>query len=172
MCPPIAGTKYDWFLDNPRDVVAPHAYRDVGATAFVRVLLEEGSPMAQFESLSLDTLRPRILAAKLLSNEALDDAEPLLADHFWDLGAGFSAAGDADRVESERRKVTSSADSASNLCEPGRDTPRIEPTLQRASARTSIDSKPSSPALDGTSDAGCGCNLMDSRPRQRGKRPF
>jgi SAM-dependent methyltransferase len=87
----LTGTDYEW----PRTFPEPlqrHGYRDVGAKVMVPAL-QGGSPMARFWSLSLETLRDRILAAKLLSSDAIDDAQRLLADpDFWDLGPGFVAA--------------------------------------------------------------------------------
>jgi len=87
----LTDTDYDW----PRTFPEPlqrHGYRNVGAAAMVPVL-QGGSPMARFWSLTLETLRARILEAGLLTNDAVDKARQLLADpQFWDLGPGFVAA--------------------------------------------------------------------------------
>jgi SAM-dependent methyltransferase len=87
----LTGTDYEW----PRTFPAPlqrQGYRDVGALATVPVL-QGGSPMARFWSLSLETLRARIIAASLLTSAAIDEAQRLLDDPgFWDLGPGFVAA--------------------------------------------------------------------------------
>jgi hypothetical protein len=48
--------------------------------------------MAKFWSMTLETLRARIVDAGLLASEAIDEAQDLLADPtFWDLGPGFQA---------------------------------------------------------------------------------
>jgi hypothetical protein len=56
-------------------------------------VLRGGSPTARFWSLTLETLRERIVGGRLLSNRALDDAQQLLDDpEFWDLAPAFVAA--------------------------------------------------------------------------------
>jgi hypothetical protein len=54
--------------------------------------MQGGSDMAKFWSMTLETLRARIVDAGLLASEAIDEAQDLLADpRFWDLGPGFQA---------------------------------------------------------------------------------
>jgi len=85
------GTDYEWTRTFP-DPLHRHGYRDVGAAAIAPVL-QGGTPIARFWSLTLETLRTRIVDAGLLSDAALDEARRLLADpEFWDLGAGWIAA--------------------------------------------------------------------------------
>jgi len=87
----MTGSDYDW----PRTFPGPlqrHGYRNVGACA-IAPMVQGGTPMARFWSLTLETLRVRIVEAGLLTTEAIDDARTLLADpEFWDLGPGFVAA--------------------------------------------------------------------------------
>lgn len=85
------GTDYDWTRTFP-DPLQRHGYRDVGAAAIAPVL-QGGTPIARFWSLTLETLRPPIIVAGLVSDATLDEARRLLADpEFWDLGAGWIAA--------------------------------------------------------------------------------
>jgi hypothetical protein len=85
------GTDYEWTRTFP-EPLQRHGYRDVGASAMVSAM-QGGAPMARFGSLSLETLRPRLLDAKLISAEEINQAQRLLADpQFWDLGPGFLAA--------------------------------------------------------------------------------
>jgi len=87
----LTGTDYEWTRTFP-EPLQRHGYRHVGARAMVPAM-QGGTAMARFWSLSLETLRPRILEANLLPNEAIDEAQRLLADpDFWDLGPGFIAA--------------------------------------------------------------------------------
>ena len=54
--------------------------------------IQGGTPMAKFWSLSLETVRSRILDAKLMSGKEIDQAQSLLTDpQFFDLGPGFLA---------------------------------------------------------------------------------
>ncbi len=52
-----------------------------------------GSPVAEFWSLGLELLRPRITEMQLATGEEIDAARTLLADpEFWDLSPAFVAA--------------------------------------------------------------------------------
>jgi SAM-dependent methyltransferase len=85
------GTDYDWTRTFP-EPLQRHGYRDVGAAAIAPVL-QGGTPLARFWSLTLETLRSRITAERLASDADIDAAQTLLEDHdFWDLGAGWIAA--------------------------------------------------------------------------------
>jgi SAM-dependent methyltransferase len=87
----MTGTDYDWTRTFP-EPLQRHGYRDVGLSAIVPVV-QGGSPLARFWSLTLETLRKRIVEAGLLSDAAVTEAQRLLADpEFWDLGSGFVAA--------------------------------------------------------------------------------
>jgi SAM-dependent methyltransferase len=87
----LSGTDYEWTRTFP-EPLQRHGYRDVAASAMVPAM-QGDTPMARFWSLSLETLRPRILDAKLMSAEEINQAQRLLADpQFWDLGPGFLAA--------------------------------------------------------------------------------
>jgi SAM-dependent methyltransferase len=85
------GTDYEWPRTFPQPLQR-HRYRDIGAVADVQVL-QGGSSVARVMSLSLESLRNRIIDAGMLSSSAIDDAQCLLADpEFWDLGPGWMAA--------------------------------------------------------------------------------
>jgi ubiquinone/menaquinone biosynthesis C-methylase UbiE len=85
------GTDYDWARTFP-EPLQRHGYREVGAAAIAPVL-QGGTPVATFWSLTLETLRSRIVEAGLASDAGLDEARRLLADpDFWDFGAGWVAA--------------------------------------------------------------------------------
>jgi SAM-dependent methyltransferase len=87
----LTGTDYDWTRTLPVPIQR-HGYRDVDA-ACITPVMRGGSAMARFWSLTLDTLRTRIVDAGLLSSLALDEAQHLLADpQFFDIGPGFVAA--------------------------------------------------------------------------------
>jgi SAM-dependent methyltransferase len=87
----LTGTDYVWGRSFP-EPLRRHGYRDVGSQAMVPTI-QGGSPMARFWSMTLETLRDRILSTNLLSLDGLDEAQRLLADpDFWDLGPGFVAA--------------------------------------------------------------------------------
>jgi len=87
----LTGTDYDWGRTFP-DPLIRHGYRDVD-TAAIAPVLRGGSEAARFWSLTLETLRPRILEAGLLPEAVMNEARRLLADpEFWDLGPGFVAA--------------------------------------------------------------------------------
>jgi ubiquinone/menaquinone biosynthesis C-methylase UbiE len=87
----FTGTDYEWAHTFPKPLQR-HGYREIGATTLVP-MLQGGFPMARFWSLTLETIRGRIVDAGLLSSTAVDDAQALLADpDFWDLGPGFVAA--------------------------------------------------------------------------------
>lgn len=87
----LTGTDYEWTRKFP-EPLQRHGYRDVGASAMVPAM-QGGTDMAKFWSMSLETLRERIVEAKLLASDAIDAAQELLADPtFWDLGPGFVAA--------------------------------------------------------------------------------
>jgi SAM-dependent methyltransferase len=85
------GTDYRWPRTFPQPLQR-HRYRDIGAMADVQVL-QGGSPIARVMSLTLESLRHRIIDAGILSSSAIDDAQRLLADpDFWDLGPSWMAA--------------------------------------------------------------------------------
>ena len=87
----LTGTDYEWTRTFP-EPLRRHGYRDVGALALVPAL-QGGTPLARFWSLSLETLRSRIIAAGLSSSNDIDEAQKLLADpNFWDLAPGLIAA--------------------------------------------------------------------------------
>ena len=87
----ITGTDYDWGRTFP-EPLRRRGYRDVGAAATAHVL-RGGSPVARFWSLTLESLRHRIVEAGVLSEVALDEAQRLLADpEFWDFAPAFVAA--------------------------------------------------------------------------------
>jgi SAM-dependent methyltransferase len=87
----ITGTDFDWGRTFP-EPLRRRGYRDVGVSAIVPVL-QGGSPHARFLSLTLESLRQRIVEAGLLSDLALNEAQRLLADpEFWDLAPAFIAA--------------------------------------------------------------------------------
>jgi SAM-dependent methyltransferase len=85
------GTDYEWTRTFP-EPLQRHGYRDVGATALAP-MIRGGTPAARFWSLTLETLRFRIVDARLASDADLDEAQRLLDDpEFWDLGPGWVAA--------------------------------------------------------------------------------
>ena len=85
------GTDYEWTRRFP-EPLQRHGYREVGAAA-IAPILQGSTPIARFWSLTLETLRPRIVEAALVSDAVLDDARRLRADpEFWDFGAGWVAA--------------------------------------------------------------------------------
>lgn len=85
------GTDYEWARSFPEPLVRCGLV-DVGAEVDVPVL-RGGSPVAEFWSLTIEFLRPRIVAAGDLSNGEIDDARALLADPaFWDLSPAFVGA--------------------------------------------------------------------------------
>jgi SAM-dependent methyltransferase len=87
----ITGSDFDWGRTFPEPLTR-RGYRDVDAAAIAPVL-RGGSPHARFLSLTLESLRHRIVEAGLLSDLALDEAQRLLADpEFWDLAPAFIAA--------------------------------------------------------------------------------
>ncbi len=87
----LTGTDYDWSRTFPTPLVR-HDCRDVGSMVSAPVL-QGGSPAARFWSLTLETLRGRILTADLSTDDALDAAQRLLEDpDFWDLAPAFIAA--------------------------------------------------------------------------------
>jgi SAM-dependent methyltransferase len=87
----LTGTSYDWARTFPTPL-RRHGCRDVG-TRVTTPVLRGGAPTARFWSLTLETLRERIVAAELLTGEALDAAQRLLEDpDFWDLAPAFVAA--------------------------------------------------------------------------------
>lgn len=56
-------------------------------------VLRGGDPTARFWSLTLETLRARIVDAGVSTSTALDEAQLLLDDpDFWDLAPAFVAA--------------------------------------------------------------------------------
>ena len=85
------GTDYAWTRTFP-DPLQQHGYRDVGLAAR-QLAVQGGTATAKFWSLTLETLRTRIVDAQLLTGAELDDAQRLLADKtFWDLGPAWVAA--------------------------------------------------------------------------------
>ena len=85
------GTDYDWTRTFP-EPLQRHGYRDVGAAAIAPVF-RGGAPIARFWSLTLETLRTRIVESRLLADAEIDEAQSLLTDPgFWDFGAGWVAA--------------------------------------------------------------------------------
>jgi SAM-dependent methyltransferase len=87
----LTGTDYGWARTFP-EPLQRHGYRDAGAWAIVPTV-QGGTPIAKFWSLTLETVRPRLLDAKLIGDEEIDQAQRLLADpEFFDLGPGFLAA--------------------------------------------------------------------------------
>ncbi len=85
------GTNYDWTRTFP-EPLQRHGYRDVAAAAIAPVL-QGGTAIARFWSLTLETLRTRIVEAGLMTDAGLSEARRLLADpEFWDFGAGWVAA--------------------------------------------------------------------------------
>jgi ubiquinone/menaquinone biosynthesis C-methylase UbiE len=87
----MTGTDYEWARSFP-EPLQRHGYRDVGASVMMPTI-QGRTPMAKFWSLTLETLRPRIVGAKLLCDEEINRAQQLLDDpQFWDLGPGFLAA--------------------------------------------------------------------------------
>lgn len=85
------GTDYAWTRTFP-EPLQRHGYRDVGLAARAPAV-QGGTPTAKFWSLTLETLRERIVDARVLTDAELDDAQSLLADpEFWDLGPCWVAA--------------------------------------------------------------------------------
>jgi SAM-dependent methyltransferase len=85
------GTDYEWTRTFP-EPLQRHGYRNVGAAAIAPVL-QGGTSVARFWSVTLETLRPRIVETGLVSDAELDAARRLLTDaEFWDFGAGWVAA--------------------------------------------------------------------------------
>jgi SAM-dependent methyltransferase len=87
----LTGTDYDWARTFPTPLLR-HGCRDVGSMVRAPVL-RGGAPAARFWSLTLETLRARIVAAELATDRALDAAQRLLDDpDFWDVAPAFTAA--------------------------------------------------------------------------------
>jgi ubiquinone/menaquinone biosynthesis C-methylase UbiE len=85
------GTDYAWTRTFP-EPLRRHGYRDVGLAAR-QPAVQGGTPTATFWSLTLETLRTRIVDAALLTSAQIDDAQQLLANpDFWDLGPAWVAA--------------------------------------------------------------------------------
>jgi ubiquinone/menaquinone biosynthesis C-methylase UbiE len=85
------GTDYDWTRTFP-EPLQRHGYRDVGAAAIAPVF-RGGTPAARLWTLTLETLRSRIVDARLLTDDQIDEAQQSLADpNFWDFSAGWVAA--------------------------------------------------------------------------------
>ena len=85
------GTDYAWTRTFP-EPLQRHGYRDVGLAALAPAV-RGGTATAKFWSLTLETLRTRIIDAGLLRDAQIDDAQQLLADpDFWDLGPAWVAA--------------------------------------------------------------------------------
>jgi SAM-dependent methyltransferase len=87
----MTGTDYEWTRTFP-EPLQRHGYRQIGASALVPAL-QGGTPASMFWSLTLETLRTRILDARLIDDNEINEAQKLLADpEFWDLAPGFIAA--------------------------------------------------------------------------------
>ena len=87
----LTGTDYDWSRTFPSPLTR-HDYRDVGALV-TSPPLQGGSDTARFWKLTLETLRERIVGARLSTDETIDAAQRLLDDpEFWDLAPAFVAA--------------------------------------------------------------------------------
>jgi SAM-dependent methyltransferase len=87
----MTGTDYEWPRTFPQPLQR-HGYRDVGAAAHVQVL-QGGSAIARLMSLTLESLRGRIVDAGFLPGHAIDESRRLLADpEFWDLGPSWMVA--------------------------------------------------------------------------------
>jgi SAM-dependent methyltransferase len=87
----LTGTDYEWTRRFP-EPLQRHGYRDVEAATMARSV-QGGSHEARFWSLTLETLRARIIEAGLLGSADIDEAQRLLADpQFWDVGPAFIAA--------------------------------------------------------------------------------
>jgi SAM-dependent methyltransferase len=85
------GTSYTWGRTFP-DPLARVGLVDLGCEVDAPVL-QGGSPVAEFWSLTLEFLRPVIVEHHLLDHERLDAAQALLADPaFWDLSPAFMGA--------------------------------------------------------------------------------
>ena len=85
------GTDYEWARTFPAPLMEAGLV-DVGARVDVPVL-HGGSPVAEFWSLTVEFLRPRIVALGLLDHAAIDAAQALLADPgFFDLSPAFVGA--------------------------------------------------------------------------------
>jgi len=85
------GTSYEWARTFPAPLLGCGLV-DVGAEVDVPVL-QGGSPVAEFWSLTVEFLRPRIVALGLLTDAEVDAARALLADPaFWDLSPAFVGA--------------------------------------------------------------------------------
>jgi SAM-dependent methyltransferase len=87
----LTGTDYQWARTFPRPLQR-HGYREVGVMADLQ-MMQGGSSIARLMSLTLDSLRDRIIDAGRLSSSEIDDAQRLMADpEFWDLGPTWIAA--------------------------------------------------------------------------------
>jgi SAM-dependent methyltransferase len=85
------GTDYEWGRCLPAHLQR-QGLEAIGGEAHVTVL-RGGSPVAEFWSLGLELLRPRITEMQLATGEEIDAARTLLADpEFWDLSPAFVAA--------------------------------------------------------------------------------
>jgi SAM-dependent methyltransferase len=82
------GTDYEWGRCLPLHLQR-RGLKEVGSETHVRVL-RGGSPVAEFWSLSLEFLRPKIIEMELATAQEIDRARALLADpEFWDLSPAF-----------------------------------------------------------------------------------
>jgi SAM-dependent methyltransferase len=87
----LTGTDYEWARTFPQPLQR-HGYCEIGAQATLPIM-QGGSPEARLMSLTLESLRQRILDAQMLSSDDIDQARRLLADpEFWDLGPTWIAA--------------------------------------------------------------------------------
>lgn len=86
----LTGTDYQWARNFP-EPLQRHGFRDVGLSATVPPI-QGGTPVAKFWSLTLETIRARILDAELMHDTEIGEAQHLLADPtFFDLGPAFIA---------------------------------------------------------------------------------
>jgi SAM-dependent methyltransferase len=82
------GTDYTWARTFPAPLVRAGLV-DVGATVDVPTL-RGGTPVAEFWSLTLEFLRPRMVALGVCTDADIAEARSLLADPgFWDLSPAF-----------------------------------------------------------------------------------
>ena len=95
------GTDYAWARTFPAPLVRCRL-EGVGVDVSLDVIRGK-SPLAEFWSLGLEALGPRMIEADLLSADALDDALALLADpDFWDLSPAAYPHGTSRRVAKSR----------------------------------------------------------------------
>jgi len=85
------GTDYEWGRTFPLPLMG-RVLEAVGAEANVPVL-RGGSAIAEFWSLTIESLRKQTVDSGLITDQQIDDARALLADpEFWDLSPAFVGA--------------------------------------------------------------------------------